>query len=106
MLHRAGGVPSQSIDPVRPHARRLGFVLLLPPKSLAQTWDVIAQRRYADDVAAMDGLLEPPLTRHAHEIELVFLQELFSHFPNCCRSLVASFLLAALQTYSSAPALK
>jgi phospholipase/carboxylesterase len=56
MLHGAGGVPGQSIDLVRPHADRLGFVLLAP-KSLAQTWDVIAQRRYAGDVAAIDGLL-------------------------------------------------
>lgn len=64
MLHGAGGRAEHSIDMVRGHADRFGF-LLLAPKSTAATWDIIARRRYGTDVAAIDALLETLFEAHA-----------------------------------------
>lgn len=57
MLHGAGGTARQSIDLMRSHADRLGFIVLVPA-SAASTWDVIAGRRFGPDVALIDALLE------------------------------------------------
>ncbi len=64
MLHGAGGRAEHSIDMVRDHADRFGF-LLLAPKSTAATWDIIARRRYGTDVAAIDALLDTLFEAHA-----------------------------------------
>ncbi len=64
MLHGAGGVPSHSIDLVRRHADRLGFIVLAPGSNAA-TWDVIAERRYGADVAPIDRGLRQVLAHYA-----------------------------------------
>ena len=56
MLHGAGGVPQHSIELIRRQADRFGFILLAPA-SRAATWDIIAERRYGTDVAAIDEAL-------------------------------------------------
>jgi phospholipase/carboxylesterase len=53
MLHGAGGAPRHSLELVRRHADRLGFVVLAL-RSRAATWDIIGSRRYGPDVSALD----------------------------------------------------
>lgn len=63
MLHGAGGAAAHSIDMVRPYADRFGF-MLLAAASWGPSWDIISQRRYGVDVAAIDALLGVVFARY------------------------------------------
>jgi predicted esterase len=56
MLHGAGGSARHGIDLARSLADELGF-LLLAPKSRGVTWDIIAERRFGADAAALDAFV-------------------------------------------------
>ncbi|WP_431851079.1 alpha/beta hydrolase [Allosphingosinicella sp.] len=56
MLHGAGGRAQHSLDLARAQADRHRFILLAPASRLA-SWDIISQRRYGADVAAIDTAL-------------------------------------------------
>lgn len=64
MLHGAGGNPRDSVELVRRHADRLGFIVLAPQSS-SGTWDIIAQRRYGPDVIALEDALRQVFEHHA-----------------------------------------
>lgn len=63
MLHGAGGDARGAIRLVRSHADALGF-LVLAPKSAAATWDIIADRRFGPDEAALDALVRQASIDH------------------------------------------
>ena len=56
MLHGARGDSGRSMGLARDHAERLGF-LVLAPKSRAASWDIVSERRFGPDVAALDDAL-------------------------------------------------
>jgi predicted esterase len=56
LLHGAGGRPDAALRLLQPLADRSGLVLLAP-KSVGQTWDMIASR-FGPDVRALDELIE------------------------------------------------
>ena len=56
MLHGAGGTSRGALDLVKSHADALG-ILVLAPKSRAETWDIIADGRLGPDEAALDALV-------------------------------------------------
>ena len=64
MLHGAGGLPSQSLELVREHADRLGFIVLAP-RSRARTWDIMAGRSFGPDVSALDQALAQVFERYS-----------------------------------------
>jgi poly(3-hydroxybutyrate) depolymerase len=64
MLHGAGGTARHSVDLVRKHADRLGFIVLAPA-SHAYSWDIIAGRAYGPDVARIDEALSRVSSEYA-----------------------------------------
>ena len=57
LFHGSGCGPEQMVEIARPHADRLGF-MILAPKSVMPSWDVIVTGRYGADVAAAGAALE------------------------------------------------
>jgi predicted esterase len=64
MLHGAGGRAQHSLDLVRAHADKHGFILLAPASRLT-SWDIISQRRFGADVTAIDIALAAVFSSHA-----------------------------------------
>ena len=70
MLHGAGGTASHSIDLTRAHAERLGFIVYAP-SSAASSWDIISDRAYGSDIAAIDAGLGRVFADYAVDAERV-----------------------------------
>lgn len=64
MLHGAGGAARHSVDLVRRHADRLGFIVLAPA-SRGSSWDIIAERGYGPDVERIDQALKHVFARYS-----------------------------------------
>jgi predicted esterase len=64
MLHGAGGTAQHSLELARAYADRIGFIVLAP-RSVAATWDIIASRRYGPDVRALNAQLEQTFARYS-----------------------------------------
>jgi predicted esterase len=56
LLHGAGGSPRQAIEALRPHADRRNMAVLAP-KSAAQTWDLVRERQFGEDLRRLDAAI-------------------------------------------------
>ncbi len=62
LLHGAGSKPADVLPIMQKQAQRRGF-LVLAPKSIDYTWDVIVGGEFGPDVAALDRALSDVFSR-------------------------------------------